>query len=154
VAIASTRAFTSGGDPSTSPSPRCPSCWACTRSTNVCVVVAAGHVSAESSRGDVDLSALGWSCCRRWCRDVLLVEPRYRRWRTAPSWRRIVVSAVLLEAMLAGHPSVKLGTYHLAYSIGLLTASSSSPLRRRDVRTAPRVGISIGHLVRVATSSP
>jgi len=50
----------------------------------------------------------------------LLVEPRYRRWRTAPFLALgIVVSAVLLEAMIAGHPSVKLGTYHLAYSIGL-----------------------------------
>jgi hypothetical protein len=29
------------------------------------------------------------------------------------------VSAVILEAMLVGHPSVRLGTYHLAYSIGL-----------------------------------
>ena len=50
----------------------------------------------------------------------LLVETRYRRWRTAPFLALgIVVSAVLLEAMIAGHPSVKLGTYHLAYSIGL-----------------------------------
>ena len=44
-----------------------------------------------------------------------------------PRRRRIVpfgvlglaVSAVLLEAMLVGHPSAHLGTYHLVYSIGL-----------------------------------
>lgn len=52
---------------------------------------------------------------------VLLFEPSpRRRWRVAPF---VVlgagVSAVLLEAMLVGHPSVRLGTYHLAYSIGL-----------------------------------
>jgi len=29
------------------------------------------------------------------------------------------VSAVLLEAMLVGHPSARLGSYHLAYTIGL-----------------------------------
>jgi hypothetical protein len=51
----------------------------------------------------------------------ILFEPTpRRRWRIAPF---VVlgagVSIVLLEAMLVGHPSVRLGTYHLAYSIGL-----------------------------------
>jgi len=51
----------------------------------------------------------------------LFVEPRGpRRWRMVPLLiLGIAVSVVLLEAMLVGHPSVKLGTYHLAYSIGL-----------------------------------
>jgi hypothetical protein len=50
----------------------------------------------------------------------LLVEPKYRRWRTVPFLALgVLVSAVLLEAMLAGHPSATLGTYHLAYSVGL-----------------------------------
>lgn len=31
----------------------------------------------------------------------------------------LVVSAILLEAMVVGHPDVRLGTYHLAYTIGL-----------------------------------
>jgi hypothetical protein len=30
-----------------------------------------------------------------------------------------LVSAILLEAMVVGHPSAKLGAYHIAYSIGL-----------------------------------
>jgi Family of unknown function (DUF6629) len=43
-----------------------------------------------------------------------------RRWRYAPfEALGLVVSGVLLEAMLVGHPSVRLGAYHLAYSIGL-----------------------------------
>jgi hypothetical protein len=51
----------------------------------------------------------------------LLVEPTSRRrWRIVPFVALgVAVSAVLLEAMLVGHPSVQLGTYHLAYSIGL-----------------------------------
>lgn len=49
------------------------------------------------------------------------VEPRgSRRWRMVPFLLLgVAVSTVLLEAMLVGGPSVKLGTYHLAYSIGL-----------------------------------
>jgi hypothetical protein len=49
------------------------------------------------------------------------VEPRGpRRWRMVPFLMLgVAVSLVLLEAMLVGNPSVKLGTYHLAYSIGL-----------------------------------
>jgi hypothetical protein len=49
------------------------------------------------------------------------VEPRGpRRWRMVPFLLLgAAVSVVLLEAMLVGHPSVKLATYHLAYSIGL-----------------------------------
>jgi hypothetical protein len=44
----------------------------------------------------------------------------HRRWRIVPfMFVGITVSVVLLEAMLVGHPSAKLGTYHLAYSIGL-----------------------------------
>jgi hypothetical protein len=44
----------------------------------------------------------------------------HRRWRTVPFIALGVgVSAVLLEAMLVGHPSARLGTYHLAYSVGL-----------------------------------
>jgi hypothetical protein len=43
-----------------------------------------------------------------------------RRWRVAPFVvLGIVVSGILLEAMLVGHPEVRLGTYHLAYTIGL-----------------------------------
>jgi hypothetical protein len=51
----------------------------------------------------------------------LFVEPRGpRRWRMVPFLMLgASVSVILLEAMLVGHPSVKLGTYHLAYSIGL-----------------------------------
>lgn len=52
---------------------------------------------------------------------VLFFEPTSRRrWRLAPFVvLGALVSIVLLEAMLVGHPSVRLGTYHLAYSIGL-----------------------------------
>ena len=43
-----------------------------------------------------------------------------RRWRVAPFVvLGIVVSGFLLEAMLVGHPEARLGTYHLAYTIGL-----------------------------------
>ena len=46
-------------------------------------------------------------------------SPR-RRWRYAPfEVLGLFVAAVLLEAMLVGHPSARLGAYHLAYSIGL-----------------------------------
>jgi uncharacterized protein DUF6629 len=46
-------------------------------------------------------------------------SPR-RRWRYAPFGALgSFVAAVLLEAMLAGHPAVRMGAYHLAYSIGL-----------------------------------
>lgn len=51
---------------------------------------------------------------------LFLEGNRRRRWRTVPFVvLGLGVSAVLLEAMLAGHPSAKLGHYHLAYSIGL-----------------------------------
>jgi len=43
-----------------------------------------------------------------------------RRWQVVPfAVVGVAVAAVLLEAMLVGHPSVRLGAYHLAYSIGL-----------------------------------
>jgi hypothetical protein len=52
---------------------------------------------------------------------VLFVEPRRRRrWSIAPFVALgAVVSAILLEAMLVGHPAARLGDAHLAYSIGL-----------------------------------
>jgi hypothetical protein len=52
---------------------------------------------------------------------VLGLEPTaHRRWRIAPfAAVGVVVSAILLEAMLVGHPSARLDAYHLAYSIGL-----------------------------------
>jgi hypothetical protein len=52
---------------------------------------------------------------------VLMIEPITRRqWRLVPfTVLGLGVSAVLLEAMLVGTPSVHLGSYHLAYSIGL-----------------------------------
>ncbi|MGH9920862.1 MAG: DUF6629 family protein [Nitrososphaerales archaeon] len=52
---------------------------------------------------------------------IMLLEPAAgRRWRIAPFLAiGSAVSAVLLEAMLRIHPSVRLGAYHLAYSIGL-----------------------------------
>jgi hypothetical protein len=52
---------------------------------------------------------------------VLGMEPTARRrWRLAPFVAvGLVVSAILWEAMLVGHPSARLGAYHLAYSIGL-----------------------------------
>lgn len=52
---------------------------------------------------------------------MLLLErsPR-RRMRIVPFLvLGVGVSAVLLEAMLVGHPSARLGSYHLAYTIGL-----------------------------------
>jgi hypothetical protein len=52
---------------------------------------------------------------------VMLLEPTARRrWRIAPFL--VIgagVSTVLLETMVRNRPSVSLGTYHLAYSIGL-----------------------------------
>jgi len=52
---------------------------------------------------------------------VFFFTPRSpRRWRLAPFIvLGAVVSAILLEAMLVGHPTARLGTYHLAYSVGL-----------------------------------
>jgi hypothetical protein len=52
---------------------------------------------------------------------VMGLEPTARRrWRLAPfAVVGAVVAAILLEAMLVGHPSARLGAYHLAYSIGL-----------------------------------
>jgi hypothetical protein len=51
---------------------------------------------------------------------VLLLEPRGRRNVIAPFLvLGVVTSAVLLETMSRGHPSAKLGSYHVAYSIGL-----------------------------------
>lgn len=52
---------------------------------------------------------------------IMLLEPTgHRKWRIAPFL--VIgagVSAVLLETMLQSSPSVTLGAYHLAYSIGL-----------------------------------
>jgi hypothetical protein len=51
---------------------------------------------------------------------IFLLEPRERRKVIAPFLvMGIVVSALLLETMLRGHPSAKLGSYHVAYTIGL-----------------------------------
>lgn len=51
---------------------------------------------------------------------LLLERSARQRWRVVPFLvLGAAVSAILLEAMLVGHPSAKLGTYHLAYSIGL-----------------------------------
>jgi hypothetical protein len=52
---------------------------------------------------------------------IMLLEPTARRrWRIAPFLAiGVGVSAVLLETMLRNGPSVVLGHYHLAYSIGL-----------------------------------
>lgn len=51
---------------------------------------------------------------------VLLLEPRARRRMIAPFLALgVMTSAVLLETMLSGHPSATLGSYHVAYSIGL-----------------------------------
>ena len=42
------------------------------------------------------------------------------RWRYVPfAALGLVVSGVMLETMLVGHPSARIGTYHLAYTIGL-----------------------------------
>ena len=52
---------------------------------------------------------------------VFFFTPRSpRRWRIAPFMvLGAIVSTILLEAMLVGHPMARLGTYHLAYTIGL-----------------------------------
>ena len=52
---------------------------------------------------------------------VFFFTPRSsRRWRLAPFIvLGAVVSAILFEAMWVGHPMARLGTYHLAYTIGL-----------------------------------
>ncbi len=52
---------------------------------------------------------------------VMLLEPTARRkWRIAPFLTvGVGVSTVLLETILQNRPSVTLGAYHLAYSIGL-----------------------------------
>jgi len=52
---------------------------------------------------------------------IMLLEPTARRkLRIAPFLALgTVVATVLLLTMLRNHPSVRLGTYHLAYSIGL-----------------------------------
>ena len=51
---------------------------------------------------------------------VFLLVPRERRKVIAPFLvMGIAVSALLLETMLRGHPSAKLGSYHVAYTIGL-----------------------------------
>jgi len=52
---------------------------------------------------------------------IMLLEPTARRrWRIAPFLAiGVGVSAVLLETILRNRPSVTLGSYHLAYSIGL-----------------------------------
>ena len=52
---------------------------------------------------------------------IMLLEPTARRrWRIAPFMAiGIGVSAVLLETIVRNHPTVVLGRYHLAYSIGL-----------------------------------
>jgi len=51
---------------------------------------------------------------------VLLLEPKQRRRFIAPFVALgVVTSAILLETMVNGHPSAKLGSYHVAYTIGL-----------------------------------
>ncbi len=52
---------------------------------------------------------------------VLLIEPRGRRRRLIAPFLAlgVVVSALLLATMVHGHPSAALGSYHVAYSIGL-----------------------------------
>jgi hypothetical protein len=52
---------------------------------------------------------------------IMLLEPTTRRkWRIAPFLAvGAGVSTVLLETMLRNRPTVTLGSYHLAYSIGL-----------------------------------
>jgi hypothetical protein len=51
---------------------------------------------------------------------VLMLEARERRRIIAPFLALgVVTSVVLLETMLVGHPSATLGTYHVAYTIGL-----------------------------------
>jgi hypothetical protein len=51
---------------------------------------------------------------------ILFETVKKRKWRMVPFL--VIgagVSAILLEAMLVGHPSAKLGHYHIAYTIGL-----------------------------------
>jgi hypothetical protein len=52
---------------------------------------------------------------------VMLIEPPGRRRRLIVPFLGlgVVVSALLLIAMLRGHPSATLGSYHVAYTIGL-----------------------------------
>jgi hypothetical protein len=51
---------------------------------------------------------------------VWRLEPKGRRRVIAPFLALgVITSCVLLEAMLSGRPSATLGTYHVAYSIGL-----------------------------------
>jgi hypothetical protein len=51
---------------------------------------------------------------------VLLLEPRSRRLVIAPFLALgVVTSVALLETMLVHHPSAQLGSYHVAYTIGL-----------------------------------
>ncbi|MGA2837029.1 MAG: DUF6629 family protein [Acidimicrobiales bacterium] len=52
---------------------------------------------------------------------VVAIEPtRARRWRIAPFVALgVLTGALLLTAMLRTHPTAHLGSYHLAYSIGL-----------------------------------
>lgn len=51
---------------------------------------------------------------------VMALAPPRQRWSLAPFLALgAVASSILLETMLRGHPSVRLGSYHLAYSIGL-----------------------------------
>jgi hypothetical protein len=52
---------------------------------------------------------------------VLFFTPRSRRrFRQVPFVALgVVVSVILFEAMLVGNPQARLGTYHLAYTIGL-----------------------------------
>jgi hypothetical protein len=52
---------------------------------------------------------------------VFLFTPRTAlQWRIAPFIvLGVVVSEILLEAMLVGSPTSRLGTYRLAYTIGL-----------------------------------
>ena len=51
---------------------------------------------------------------------VYLLEPRGRRRVIAPFLvLGVIVAAILLETTLRGHPSAKLGAFHIAYTIGL-----------------------------------
>ena len=51
---------------------------------------------------------------------LFLTPPSPHRWRLVPfAALGFIVSIILLEAILVGHPNVRLGAYHLAYSIGL-----------------------------------
>jgi hypothetical protein len=52
---------------------------------------------------------------------IMVLEPtNSRKWRIAPFLAiGLGVSGVLLEAILRTHPTVRLGAYHLSYTIGL-----------------------------------